>query len=78
MSPERLRRLSGKRAFVKRQAATYIVDEDPWLRRIKFYSDGHLIDTVVEGFAPAHLIRLYWAVVGDFLRTNDPSHLAAV
>lgn len=76
VSPERLRRFVNQSPFVRRQGRRYVVDEDPWQRRIKFYSDGHLIDTVVEGFAPAHLIGLYWVAVGEFLRTNDPSHLA--
>jgi hypothetical protein len=76
ISPERLRRFASQSDFIKRQGRRYVVDEDPWQRRIKFYSDGRLIDTVVEGFAPAHLIGLYWVAVGGFLRTNDPSHLA--
>jgi hypothetical protein len=76
VSPERLRRFVSQSDFVRRQGRRYIVDEDPWQRRIRFYSDGRQIDTVVEGFAPAHLIGLYWVAVGDFLRTNDRSHLA--
>jgi hypothetical protein len=76
VSPERLRRFINQSDFVRRRGRRYVVDEDPWQRRIKFYSDGHLIDTIVEGFAPAHLIGLYWVAVGEFLRTNDPSHLS--
>jgi hypothetical protein len=76
VSPERLRRFVSRSDFIKRQGRRYVVDEDPWQRRIKFYSDGQLIDTVVEGFEPAHIIGLYWTARDEFLRTNDPSHLA--
>jgi len=76
ISPERLRRFASQSNFVRRKGRRYVVDEDPWHRRIKFYSDGHLVDTIVQGFAPAHLVGLYWVAVGEFLRTNDPNHLA--
>lgn len=75
VSPERLRHFVSQSSFVQKRGRRYVVDDDPWQRRIRFYSDGRQIDTVVEGFAPAHLIGLYWVAVGEFLRTNDPSHL---
>jgi hypothetical protein len=76
VAPERLRRFVQGLDFVEKRGARYVVGEDPWIRRVIFYSGGHKVDTVVQGYEPARLAGLYWEAVGEFLRTNDPAYLA--
>jgi hypothetical protein len=76
VAPERLRHFVQRLDFVERRGRRYSVGEDPWWRRVIFYSGGHKVDTVVQGYEPARLAGLYWEAVGEFLRTNDPAYLA--
>lgn len=76
VAPERLRHFVRQLDFVEKRGARYVVGEDRWGRRVIFYSGGRKVDTVVEGYEPARLAGLYWEAVGEFLRTNDPAHLA--
>lgn len=76
VSPERLRRFVRGLNFVEKRGGRYRVGEDPWERRVVFYAGGHKVDTMVRGYEPARIIGLYWEAVGEFLRTNDPGHLA--
>jgi hypothetical protein len=41
-----------------------------------FYSDGRKVDTAVQGYEEARRVGLYWEAVGEFLKSNDPAHLA--
>ena len=76
VAPERLRHFVQRLDFVERRGRRYSVSEDPWWRRVIFYSGGRKVDTAVEGYEPARLAGLYWEAVGEFLRTNDPAYLA--
>lgn len=76
VAPERLRHFVRALDFVEKRGSRYIVGEDPWMRRVVFYSSGRTIDTVVQGYERARLIGLYWEAVGQFLRSNDPAYLA--
>jgi hypothetical protein len=76
VAPERLRHFVHQLDFVEKRGARYVVGEDRWVRRVIFYSAGHKVDTIVQGYEPARLAGLYWEAVGEFLRTNDPAYLA--
>src|SRR5438477_8752546 len=60
VAPERLRHFVQRLDFVEKRGRRYSVGEDPWLRRVIFYSGGRKVDTVVEGYEPARLAGLYW------------------
>lgn len=76
VAPERLRRFVRGLDFVEKRGGRYSVGEDRWLRTVTFYSDGRQVTTAVEGYEEARRVGLYWEAVGEFLRTNDPAHLA--
>lgn len=76
VAPERLRRFVRGLDFVEKRGARYSVGEDLWIRRVVFYSNGRKVDTAVQGYEAARLVGLYWEAVGEFLKTNDPKHLA--
>jgi hypothetical protein len=76
VAPERLRHFVQRLDFVERRGRRYSVGEDPWWRRVIFYSGGHKVDTVVQGYEPARLAGLYWEAVSEFRQTNDPAFLA--
>jgi hypothetical protein len=76
VAPERLRRYLRELDFVEKQRGRWVVGPDPRLRVVLIYSDGKKQRIVVQGYEPAALTGSYWNAVGDFLRTNDPAHLA--
>jgi hypothetical protein len=76
VSPERLRRYLKDLDFVEKQRGRWVVGTDPRLRVVLIYTDGKKQRIVVQGYEPAALTGSYWNAMGDFLRTNDPTHLA--
>jgi hypothetical protein len=76
VAPERLRRYLKDLDFVEKHRGRWVVGTDRWLRTVLIYTDGKKERIVVEGYEPAALAGSYWNAVGEFLATNDPSHLA--
>ena len=76
VAPERLRRFIQGLDFVEKRGGRYFVGEDRLIRSVTFYSDGRQITTGVRGYEEARRVGLYWEAVGEFLKTNDPAHLA--
>lgn len=76
VSPERLRRFMHELGFAEKRGRRWFIGEDPRLRSVVFYSNGKRTRTVVQGYEPAALAGSYWNAVGEFLKTNDPKHLA--
>jgi hypothetical protein len=76
VAPERLRRYLKDLDFVEKQRGRWVVGTDPRLRTVLIYSEGKKQKIVVQGYEPAARTGSYWNAVGEFLRTNDPSHLA--
>jgi hypothetical protein len=76
VSPERLRRYLKDLDFVEKRRGRWVVGTDPRLRAVLIYSDGKKQRIVVQGYEPAALTGSYWNAVSEFLRTNDPVHLA--
>jgi len=76
VSPERLRAHVKALPFVEKRRGRFFVGQDARLRRVEFYSDGRRVVTVVRGYDDASLAGSYWAAVGEFLDTNDTTHLA--
>jgi hypothetical protein len=76
VAPERLRRYLRDLHFVEKRRGRWFVGEDTRLRTALLYSNGRKLRVVVEGYEPAALVGSYWNAVGEFLRTNDPAHLA--
>jgi hypothetical protein len=76
VAPERLRRYLKDLDFVEKPRGRWVVGTDPRLRTVLIYTAGKKQKIVVEGYEPAALAGSYWNAVGEFLRTNDRSHLA--
>jgi hypothetical protein len=76
VSAERLRTYIRNLPFVGKRRGRFVVGADLRHRQVQFYADGRMIKTVVQGYEPAALAGSYWDAVGEFLRTNDPNHLA--
>jgi hypothetical protein len=76
IAPERLRRYLKSLDFVEKQRGRWVVGADPRIRTVLIYTDGQKNRIAVQGYEPAALAGSYWNAVGEFLRTNDPSHLA--
>jgi hypothetical protein len=76
LAPERLRRYLGDLDFVEKRRGRWFVGEDKRLRTALLYTDGRELRVVVEGYEPAAMVGSYRNAVGEFLRTNDPAHLA--
>jgi hypothetical protein len=76
VAPERLRRFVQGLDFVEKRDGRYSVGEDRWIRSVTFYADDRQIITAVRGYEEARRVGLYWEAVGQFLKTNDPAHLA--
>jgi hypothetical protein len=76
VAPERLRRYLKDLDFVEKQRGRWVVGNDPRIRIVQIYTDGKLKKIPVQGYEPAALAGSYWEAVGQFLRTNDPAHLA--
>jgi hypothetical protein len=76
VSPERLRRYLRELDFAEKRGGRWVVGPDPWLRTVLIYSNGKKQRIVAQGYEPAALAGSYWNAVGEFLATNDFSHLA--
>jgi hypothetical protein len=75
VAPERLRRYLKDLDFIEKQRGRWVVGADPRLRTVLIYTEGKKQKIVVQGYEPAALAGSYWNAVGEFLRTNDRSHL---
>jgi hypothetical protein len=76
VSPERFRNYVKGLPFVEKRHGRFVVGTDPRRRRVRFYSNGRPVTTIVQGYQPALLAGTYWDAVGEFLGTNDPDYLA--
>ena len=75
-SPERLRRYLNRAGVVEKQDRRWVVANDDRQRQVVLYSDGQVLGVSVADYATAALIGRHMAAVKQFLRTNDPDHLA--
>lgn len=75
VAPERLRRYLQDLHFVHKEGGRWTVGTDLRLRTVLIYTDGREKKIVIQGYEPAKLAGEYWDAVGQFLKTNDPSHL---
>jgi len=76
VAPERLRRYLKDLDFIEKRGGRWVVGTDRRLRAVLIYTAGKKQKIVVQGYEPAALAGSYWNAVGEFLGTNDPSHLA--
>jgi len=76
VAPERLRRYLKDLDFIEKRGGRWVVGTDRRLRTVLIYTNDKKRKIVVQGYEPAALAGSYWNAVGEFLRTNDPVHLA--
>jgi hypothetical protein len=75
-APERLRRYAQRTGVVAKQQGRWVVGRDTRLRVVPLYSEGAEHRVRVADYDTAKKAGDYMAAVGQFLRTNDPAHLA--
>jgi hypothetical protein len=76
VSPERLRTYVQETGVVRKERGRWVVGEDHRLRELPVYSGGKAYRITVPDYESSALVASYMSAVGQFLRTNDRSHLA--
>ena len=75
VSRERLRAYLHQTGIVRRKRHQWLFRKDKRKREMLVYSQGQAIHIIVSDYKTAVTIGRYFSEVGQFLNSNDPSHL---
>ncbi len=75
VSRERLSHYLAKNSVIEKHNGRWRLKQDDRIREVMIYSQGKAKYIQVKGYESASLVGRYIDAVGQFLKTNNPSHL---